>query len=376
MRKNLQILVVMIMFTVFGKAQNVTDEVYTFCHVIPEFPGGDTAYNHFLNSNIRLPDDLIKSNLDGMAVVQFVVEKDGALSTVEIKKSISKSMDDEIVRVFKAMPKWSPAKVSDSLVRYQYAIPIVVAQMDYMKFDSLVEYVDSNYAVVDKDLSTHYKVIKNERKCFFVSCYLKNGTLVETYECTKLMPEVKHGRCKIYYDNQKIKIEGKYNKGKKNGTFDSYDRDGVQISKEVFADDTLNGFSIYYNELADAKFLERIYRKGVLRCIFKSDSITYEEPEIFTIVEESPEFMGGNEARMRFFKENLQFPKNATSGTVYTQFVVEYDGTITNPRINRGIGAGCDQEALRLIRLMPKWKPGKQRGKAVRCQFMLPIKFS
>lgn len=104
------------------------------------------------------------------------------------------------------------------------------------------------------------------------------------------------------------------------------------------------------------------------------------EAEIFTVVEESPQFPGGHDARLKFLEENIHYPDEARNslvqGTVYISFVVEKDGSITDIRVLRGIGAGCDEEAVRVIKLMPRWKPGKQRGKPVRVHFNLPIKFS
>ncbi|MDD2412940.1 MAG: energy transducer TonB [Bacteroidales bacterium] len=103
------------------------------------------------------------------------------------------------------------------------------------------------------------------------------------------------------------------------------------------------------------------------------------EAEIFTVVEENPMFPGGDEARMNFLRENIKYPQMAREsgiqGTVYVTFVVEPSGNITNIKILRGIGGGCDEEALRVVRQMPKWKPGKQRGKSVRVQFNMPIRF-
>lgn len=104
------------------------------------------------------------------------------------------------------------------------------------------------------------------------------------------------------------------------------------------------------------------------------------EAEIFIVVEESAEFPGGGDAaRIKFLQDNLVYPQmakeNGIQGKVYTTFVVERDGSITDIKILRGIGGGCDEEAIRVIKLMPKWKPGKQRGKPVRQQFNLPIEF-
>jgi len=99
-----------------------------------------------------------------------------------------------------------------------------------------------------------------------------------------------------------------------------------------------------------------------------------------TIVEEMPQFPGGNDALSKFLGDNLKYPKLAReegiSGTVYVSFVVRKDGTITSIKILRGIGGGCDEEVERVVKLMPKWKPGKQKGEAVAVQFNLPVKFT
>lgn len=104
-----------------------------------------------------------------------------------------------------------------------------------------------------------------------------------------------------------------------------------------------------------------------------------QETTIFTVVEEAPSFPGGEEARIRFLKENIRYPEEAKQlgiqGKVYITFVVETDGSITDIKILRGIGAGCDEEAIRVIKQMPNWIPGKQRAHPVRVQFNLPISF-
>jgi protein TonB len=104
------------------------------------------------------------------------------------------------------------------------------------------------------------------------------------------------------------------------------------------------------------------------------------ETEIFTVVEESPSFPGGDAARIRFLQENIRYPQMAREsgiqGTVYVTFVVEKNGAVTDVRVLRGIGGGCDEEAIRVIKAMPKWNAGKQRGKPVRVQFNMPIKFT
>ncbi len=98
-----------------------------------------------------------------------------------------------------------------------------------------------------------------------------------------------------------------------------------------------------------------------------------------TFVEEMPEFPGGDAARIKFFSENVKYPlvakETGVQGPVYVTFVVEKDGSISNIKLLRGIGAGCDEEAERVVTMMPKWKPGRQNGKEVRVQFNMPISF-
>jgi protein TonB len=104
------------------------------------------------------------------------------------------------------------------------------------------------------------------------------------------------------------------------------------------------------------------------------------EEEIFMIVEQVPEYPGGDEARLNFLRNNVKYPQMAREagiqGTVYVSFTVEKDGGITQVKIMRGIGGGCDEEAIRVTKMMPKWKAGKQRGKEVRVSYNMPIKFT
>jgi TonB family protein len=99
----------------------------------------------------------------------------------------------------------------------------------------------------------------------------------------------------------------------------------------------------------------------------------------FTRVEKMPEYQGGHDALVKFLVANIQYPAVAkqkkVQGTVYVSFVVKADGVVTNVKIKRGIGNGCDEEAMRVVKLMPKWVPGEQKGKPVDVQFVLPIQF-
>ena len=99
----------------------------------------------------------------------------------------------------------------------------------------------------------------------------------------------------------------------------------------------------------------------------------------FIVVEQMPEFPGGEEALYQFLGSNLSYPDTAKeqniTGKVIVSFVVEKDGRITNAKVTKDIGGGCGDEALRVVNKMPRWKPGRQKGKPVRVQFSLPFLF-
>jgi TonB family protein len=93
----------------------------------------------------------------------------------------------------------------------------------------------------------------------------------------------------------------------------------------------------------------------------------------------TPEYPGGTNAMYRFIEHNLKIPAAAKeasiNGRVFTSFTVEVTGEITNVTVLKGLGFGCDEEAVRLIQSMPLWKPGKELGKIVKVKYNLPISF-
>ena len=104
-----------------------------------------------------------------------------------------------------------------------------------------------------------------------------------------------------------------------------------------------------------------------------------EAEEIFTIVETSPEPKMGMQGFFEFLYANIHYPERAlrlgVQGKVFVQFVVNTDGSLTDLEVVRGIGGGCDEEALRVLKMAEPWNPGKQRGKPVRVRMILPIHF-
>jgi protein TonB len=104
-----------------------------------------------------------------------------------------------------------------------------------------------------------------------------------------------------------------------------------------------------------------------------TSGMIYDMPEIM------PEFIGGADALDEFIKQNVKYPAEAKEagiqGKVYVQFIVEKDGSVTNVIVRRGAHKLLDAEAVRVVKMMPDWKPGTMRGKKVRVRYTLPISF-
>ncbi|MFB6341537.1 TonB family protein [Saccharicrinis sp. FJH62] len=225
--------------------------VFQIVEKMPQFPGGEAAMMKYLNQNIHYPDVAKKNGIQGRVYINFIVEEDGSLSNIEVKRGVDPSLDKEAVRVIKAMPNWKPGVQRGKMVRVSFMLPI-------------------NFVLNDGKS-------KSEKL-----------TIIE-------------------------------------------------------------------------------------------DKPAVDENVVFQIVEQMPEFPGGSDAMMKFISDNLDYPveaqKNKIQGKVYVNFIVEKDGTVDNIKVVRSVDQLLDKEAVRLIKAMPKWSPGKQRGKNVRVSYMLPINF-
>ena len=147
-----------------------------------------------------------------------------------------------------------------------------------------------------------------------------------------------------------------------------------QVKEEMKSQDQLNEAPVSIS-IADIKGSNE--GKDIAEVEVKK--VVEEEEKPLLVVEQNPEFNGGYEAMLKFLKDKMQYPalaqESGIQGTVFVQFVVSKTGKISNVKILRGIGGGCDEEAVRVVREMPSWIPGRQNGQAVPVMFQIPVKF-
>ncbi|MDO5314840.1 MAG: M56 family metallopeptidase [bacterium] len=154
-------------------------------------------------------------------------------------------------------------------------------------------------------------------------------------------------------------------------TVTSYDADGTQRNNFFITETERRGDTSTYTIepfTLSVHLFEQLF-----------DLATSEEDTVYQIVEQMPQYTGGEEAMMKYVAENIKYPQAAKDknigGRVFVSFVIEKDGSVNEVKVMRGIGGGCDEEAVRVIKGMPKWKPGIQKGKPVRVSYMMPLNF-
>ena len=113
--------------------------------------------------------------------------------------------------------------------------------------------------------------------------------------------------------------------------------------------------------------------------VYTPPAVEESAQQIFTVVEEMPKFPGGDAELLKFIAKSIKYPviaqENGIQGRVICAFVVNRDGSVVDAEVLRGVDPSLDKEALRVIGTMPKWTPGKQRGKPVRVKYTVPITF-
>jgi TonB family protein len=152
------------------------------------------------------------------------------------------------------------------------------------------------------------------------------------------------------------------------------------VEREYFIKDIKSGqVSTFVENTADSSENNLLKMPGAFPELNKFSNEPF-DTIVFTVVEIMPSFPGGDDARIRFLENNIIYPQYAKEhgilGTVYVTFVVNKDGSVSDVYILRGIGGGCDEEAVRVVKQMPKWNPGYQSGKPVRVQFNMPVRFT
>jgi TonB family protein len=321
-------------------------EVFTLVEDPPQFPGGEEALLQYLGSNIYYPHAARERGIQGTVFVTFVVEPDGSLSNVKILRGIGGGCDEEVLRLVLNMPKWKPGTQKGVAVPVQFNLPIRFIlqypgseETTMTPLEQGIRFMESGFCHKADSVFENMQNIE-----------LKRHELEQLYyhlALTKKCLNDSAGYC--YYMNLSSKQKNK---------------DARQL------------YAVHCNGFDPERYLED---KKIQQKISAQKTGSKVCEEVFPVADVQPVFPGDLPAMNQYIHSNLNYPqraiKNNISGNVYLSFIITHEGKTDHVVVLKGIGYGCDEEAVRIIRSMPRWQPGKVNDKPVCVQYNLAVKF-
>lgn len=260
--------------------------------------------------------------------------------------------------------------------KIQFIILLIAALCGAHAQQTDTVYFNADWKKTTKDSARYYREIKKEFRLYYVKDHYLFGGIQMTGAFSMFNPD-KHEGNFVYYDSSGRKtLEEYYINNKHEGERISYFEDGTPWIKENYKDDKLDGEQLYFYKSGQVKRREK-YKEGELKkgyCYTPSGKDTTYYP-----FEQMPEFKGGALAMMKYIQANIKYPdeakENGIEGRVFIKFVVSASGKIENVEVLKGVDPLLNMEALRVVKSMPDWEPGRQDGKPVKVYFTLPLSF-
>lgn len=262
---------------------------------------------------------------------------------------------------------------------------IIIASIFFFQFTTSVQsqkvhdtvFLNSKWEECNRHEHTYYRIKTSTKDGYFLKDYYKNGQLQMKGYYLKGEDEIQDGIFKYYYENGNIMEECNYVDGKYEGEWKTYYPSGNLHFSQYFRNNLLEGKRmVYYRN--DSLKREEIFEDNDLisSACYKPDGSL----DIYTPFDLAPKYVGGNAARIKFLQENIIYPIRARekniSGMVYITFMVSKDGEIEDVEILKGVHKLLNNEALRVVKIMPPWIPGKIDGENARVRNNMPIKFT
>ena len=335
-------------------------DAYTVVDEMPAFPGGDIALLKYIAQNTLYPKEAKDKSIQGRVITRFKVNEDGTVSDVSVLKGVDAFLDNEAVRVVGTIPKFAPGKLDGVAVPVWYMVPITFT----LSGDSPQR--PSRFEVRGTDtiyLST------NERPVFTGG---SEALLKFKAENVKYPPELKslgiEGMVMVRFS---IESNGSLSDVRIiQGASPALDAEAIRVTKSMPAwqPGKEKGKPVKYLYMTNYEFLLTPRKPPVI-----------EEGAPFVVVEEMPMFPGGDSALLAYITQNTKYPEtakaNKVEGRVIVRFCVTDIGGIDRVSVLKGIDPELDAEAIRVVKTLPKFKPGKQGGKPVNVWYMVPITY-
>ena len=352
------------------------------------FGDGKTMADEYVTSCIVYPEEAIDKAIEGDVSLQFSIQPDGTIGNFKTMKSADRLLEHELIRVVKSMPNWKPATLDGDYTAYSYSFthrftlpqPKINWALKLQNRDTTF-YNNSGRMVQNRKYAGYYEILlpdpqhpdrvlerlyyaSNKRlseKYFMKSNLSENmpDSLIRKYIYVPLATGVANkfirkpeGTFREWFENGNLKKEIDYRAGIKNGVFKMFWENGKPRRDDVFDNGVMVSGNCYDNT---------------------GNPVEYFEPD------SKASYRSGKKAMIAFLGENLIYPdrplKNKIEGTVEVKFVVEKSGLIMKIGAINRIDKDLDQEAVRLVKIMPPWLPEMKDGEPIESIQTLKIKF-
>ena len=352
----------------------------------PQFPGGEQEMMKFISENIKYPENAKEKGVTGTVIINFVVGSDGKIGRIKVMRGIGSGCDEEAIRVLVKMPNWIPGKKGGEAVAASVTLPF---KFNLNSSDGKTGEIqvlpqaiggEKPYVVVEQMPQEAERQIVDGQQAFVV---------------VEQMPQFPGGENAMREFIQKtLKYPEEAKKNKVEGTVIVnfvIDKEGmirnprIMRGKPELNDEALrviNSMPAWIPGKQGGKPVLVSYTIPVKFTLPATETAAQQitdKPVPYSNVEEKPQFPGGEYEMMKFIKNNLKYPviaqEEGATGTALVRFIINSSGKIVEAGVINEIHPSLIAEAIRLIRKMPDWIPGKQEGKATGVACTIPFKF-
>ncbi|MBE3086707.1 MAG: TonB family protein [Bacteroidetes bacterium] len=343
----------------------VTDESdqepFVVVEEMPQFPGGDTELLKYIAENTKYPETAKKNNIQGRVIIRFCITAKGNVNLVTVIKGVDSELDAEAIRVVSTLPAFKPGRQGGKDVPVWYMVPITFT----LNGDGPQR--PSRYEVIGND--TVYSYTKEMPQ------FPGGNDVFQKFktENVKYPPEVKNlGIEGVVFIRFIIEKNGSVSNAKiMQGASPSLDAEAIRVTKlmPAWQPGKENGKPVKFMFMTNFDFL-----------LTPRTPPVYEEGTPFVVVEQMPMFPGGDSLLLKYISENTKYPESAKAngiqGRVVIRFCVTDVGGVDRISVLKGVDPELDAEAIRVVKTLPTFKPGKQGGKPVNVWYMVPITFA
>lgn len=341
-------------------AESNGDEVFMVVENQPQYPGGNAAMNRFISDNLQYPKIAQENGIQGRVITQFLIEKDGSLSDIRVMRGVDPSIDQEAVRLIASMPNWIPGTQRGNKVRVRYTLPITFRLSDDNATPSGYAHTkEQQKNTAQSTADEEIFIVVEEQPEFPGGTSAMMSFISENINYPKIAYE--NGIQGRVITNFIVGSDGSISDVQiMRGVDPALDKEAVRVigSMPAWKPGKQRGQAVNVRYTLPVVFRLNNKEPKVIVDELRTNEGTM---TVQAQAQQSLSFPGGNDAYMRFLSESVRYPviaqENKNQGLVNASFKIDHNGNVTDAKIESGEHALLNNEALRVIKELPRWTP-------------------